>query len=189
MNNKAETNSEPFLYEAKYLGRGKVIDLFGAILLFFTAPLRLCLAVFFKSRPSTSDLIWWELLTLPLAIMINIFALRVWPIWPRYVRFYNDLLEFIEADAGPIASRKPVTVSYEDIINVEKTVDEDKLLVYSKDFEKTHDHRDIDLNGMTGLQKQEIIARFQKRNIRIEKDTRMTWRQIEAIMNNKTTRR
>ena len=187
--NKPETNSEIPLYEAKYIGRGKTIDLFGAILLLFTAPFIISLALFFKSRPSISDLIWWELLTLSLAIMINILALRIWPVWPRYVRFYTTHLEFIEADAGPIASRKPVTVNYKNIINIETTVDNDELLVYSKDFEKNHGHHDIDLNGMTKNQKNGIISQFQERKIPIEKDSRMTWKQIEVIMNSKTTRR
>jgi len=183
LRNKPVTNLESPLYEVKYLGKGKIGDTAVTILIIFTGILTLSVPLYTKSKLSPlNDMIFYFVIIVPIVILIALFGLIFWHIWPKYVRFYNRYLEFIDRDAGPITSRKPVIVDYKDIINVEKTFDEDELLVYSKDFERTHGHQNIDLNGMTHMQKIEIIAQFQMRNIPIEKDSRMTMGQIIEIM-------
>ena len=137
MRNKPVTSPESALYEVKYLGKGKIGDTAITIVIIFTGIFTLGMPLYIKSKLSSlNDMIFYFVIIIPIVILIVLFGLIFWHVWPKYVRFYTTYLEFIDRDAGPITSMEPVIVDYKDVINVEKTINEDELLVYSKDFKK-----------------------------------------------------
>ncbi len=181
---------EKILLEIKYLGRGKKADVIGSIFVIFAG---IMIPGVLLPSIGINHIIeggWdWHLMEIFIfvlfPILVILFGLRLWPIWPRFIRFSSNSLTFIDSDIGPVTRKIPYEVKWNDILRIEGEFDNKLLLVYSKELKDEQiSHKDIDLSGLTAAQMLKVINTLKEKGISIEKSSRITFSQLIEMMDN-----
>jgi hypothetical protein len=174
-------NNNKFPLEIKYLGRGKKVDLFISILIIITGiilPVYLLLHIgdtHILEGGNNSEIFGFFMVIIALPIMLILFGLMNWHVWPRFIRFSSDRLTFVDARTGPLFRIKPYEVKWEDIVCIETEFNNDLLLVYSKELKDEQvPHKDIDLTGLTDSQTSKILKILKGQNVSIGKSSRIS---------------